>query len=93
MISVSICNSRITEQIKDSRFELDHYIHGEGSLRSSADDLAAIEVEFERGTVSEVSAITDIGSYLRAGGGKRIRPALLLLSSKAHGLYAGALSG
>lgn len=46
------------------------------------DDLAAIEAEFERGTVSRVSAITDIGSYLRAGGGKRIRPALLLLSSK-----------
>ena len=36
------------------------------------DDLAAIEAEFERGTISRVSAITDIGSYLRAGGGKRI---------------------
>ena len=46
------------------------------------EDLAAIEKEFERGTVSDVSAITDIGSYLRAGGGKRIRPALLLLSAK-----------
>ena len=46
------------------------------------DDLAAIEAEFERDTVSVVPAITDIGSYLRAGGGKRIRPALLLLSSK-----------
>jgi octaprenyl-diphosphate synthase len=46
------------------------------------DDLAAIEKEFERGTISEVRAITDIGSYLRAGGGKRIRPALLLLSAK-----------
>jgi octaprenyl-diphosphate synthase len=52
------------------------------------DDLAAIETEFERGTVSRVSAITDIGSYLRAGGGKRIRPALLLLSSKLMG-YTG----
>jgi octaprenyl-diphosphate synthase len=46
------------------------------------DDLAAIELEFERGTVSSVSDITDIGAYLRAGGGKRIRPALLLLSAK-----------
>lgn len=52
------------------------------------DDLSAIEAEFERGTVSQVSAITDIGSYLRAGGGKRIRPALLLLSSKLMG-YTG----
>src|SRR5438067_6454038 len=46
------------------------------------DDLAAIEREFGRDTVSGVMAITEIGEYLRAGGGKRIRPALLLLSSK-----------
>jgi octaprenyl-diphosphate synthase len=47
-----------------------------------ADDLTAIEREFGRDTVSSVRAITDIGEYLRAGGGKRIRPALLLLSAK-----------
>jgi octaprenyl-diphosphate synthase len=52
------------------------------------DDLAAIEVEFERDTVSDVAVITDIGAYLRAGGGKRIRPALLLLSAKLMG-YRG----
>ncbi|HLJ30078.1 MAG TPA: polyprenyl synthetase family protein [Candidatus Angelobacter sp.] len=46
------------------------------------DDLAAIEREFGRDTVSEVRAITDIGEHLRAGGGKRIRPALLLLCAK-----------
>jgi octaprenyl-diphosphate synthase len=46
------------------------------------DDLAAIEREFGRDTVSGVRAITDIGEYLRAGGGKRLRPALLLLSCK-----------
>ncbi len=46
------------------------------------DDLAAIEREFGRDTVSGVTAITEIGEYLREGGGKRIRPALLLLSSK-----------
>jgi len=46
------------------------------------DDLAAIEREFGRDTVSDVRAITEIGEYLRAGGGKRLRPALLLLSSK-----------
>ncbi len=46
------------------------------------DDLSAIEREFGRDTVSNVRAITDIGEYLRAGGGKRIRPALLLLGSK-----------
>lgn len=52
------------------------------------EDLAAIEAEFERGAVSEVPAITDIGAYLREGGGKRIRPALLLLSARLMD-YAG----
>jgi octaprenyl-diphosphate synthase len=46
------------------------------------DDLAAIEREFGRDTVSGVRAITEIGEYLRVGGGKRLRPALLLLSAK-----------
>jgi octaprenyl-diphosphate synthase len=46
------------------------------------EDLAAIEREFGRDTVSGVGAITEIGEYLRGGGGKRIRPALLLLASK-----------
>jgi len=51
-------------------------------------DLSAIEREFGRDTVSGVEAITEIGEYLRAGGGKRIRPMLLLLSSKLFD-YAG----
>ncbi len=46
------------------------------------DDLAEIEREFGRDTVSGVAAITEIGEHLRAGGGKRIRPALLLLAAK-----------
>jgi octaprenyl-diphosphate synthase len=52
------------------------------------DDIVAIEEQFERDTVSHVAAITEIGEYLRAGGGKRIRPALLLLSAKLFG-YQG----
>lgn len=52
------------------------------------DDLEAIEREFGRDTVSDVGAITEIGEYLRGGGGKRIRPVLLLLSSKLTG-YTG----
>ena len=46
------------------------------------DDLVALEREFGRDTVSQVTAITEIGEYLRAGGGKRIRPALLLLAAR-----------
>ena len=49
------------------------------------EDLAAIEREFGRYTVSNVGVITEIGEYLRAGGGKRIRPALLLLAAKLFG--------
>src|SRR5260370_7290880 len=49
------------------------------------DDLAAIEREFGRDTVSGVTAITEIGEYLRGGGGKRLRPALLLLATKLFG--------
>ena len=49
------------------------------------DDLTAIEREFERDAISDVGSITEISEYLRAGGGKRIRPALLLLSAKLCG--------
>jgi octaprenyl-diphosphate synthase len=49
------------------------------------DDLAAIEREFGRDTVSNVEVITEIGEYLRGGGGKRIRPTLLLLAAKLFG--------
>src|SRR5947207_1550675 len=57
-------------------------INGKEIFELLRDDLAAIEREFGRDTVSNVEAITEIGEYLRAGGGKRIRPALLLLSSR-----------
>jgi len=49
------------------------------------DDLAAIEREFASQSASPVDVITDIAQYLIAGGGKRIRPMLLLLSAKALG--------
>src|SRR6266550_2213031 len=57
-------------------------INGKEVFELLREDLAAIEREFGRDTVSEVEAITEIGEYLRGGGGKRIRPALLLLSAK-----------
>jgi len=52
------------------------------------DDLAAIELELGRDAASGVSTITEIAEYLRAGGGKRIRPSLLLLSAHMLG-YSG----
>jgi octaprenyl-diphosphate synthase len=52
------------------------------------DDLLAIEREFGSGCVSSVAAITEIAEYLREGGGKRLRPSLLLLSARAQGYTA-----
>jgi octaprenyl-diphosphate synthase len=46
------------------------------------EDLVAVEREFGGYSVSNVQAITEIGEYLRQGGGKRLRPALLLLAAK-----------
>jgi len=57
-------------------------INGKEIFELLHDDLLAIEAEFGQDTVSDVSAITEIGEYLREGGGKRIRPALLLLAAK-----------
>src|SRR5881275_3482802 len=57
-------------------------INGKEVFELLRDDLAAIEREFGRDTVAGVEAITEIGEYLRGGGGKRIRPALLLLSAR-----------
>jgi len=57
-------------------------INGQEIFALLREDLAAIEREFGRDTVSHVEAITEIGEYLRGGGGKRIRPMLLLLSSR-----------
>ena len=49
------------------------------------DDLAAIEQEFLKQSESPVEVVTDIAQYLMSGGGKRIRPLLLLLSAKSLG--------
>jgi len=51
------------------------------------DDLVAIEQELGRDAASGVSTITEIAEYLRGGGGKRIRPSLLLLSAHSLGYF------
>jgi len=63
-------------------------INGKEIFDLLRDDLVALEDEFGQDTVSGVQAITEIGEYLRAGGGKRIRPALLLFAAKLFG-YRG----
>ncbi len=55
------------------------------------EDLEAIEREFRGYSLAKVQAITEIGEYLRQGGGKRLRPALLLLASKLLGYGGGGV--
>jgi octaprenyl-diphosphate synthase len=48
-------------------------------------EMALVEANFERQASSNIQVINYLGKYLRASGGKRVRPALLLLSNYATG--------
>jgi octaprenyl-diphosphate synthase len=51
-------------------------------------DLEKVEIEFVRHLESQVALIPTIGHYIQQGGGKRIRPAVLLMSARMSG-YTG----
>ena len=51
------------------------------------DDLALVEDELARQSDTAFPAVSEIAAYLLGGGGKRLRPALLLLSAN----YAGRM--
>jgi octaprenyl-diphosphate synthase len=48
-------------------------------------ELALVEIEFERQAGSNIQVINYLGDYLRASGGKRVRPSLVILSNYATG--------
>lgn len=50
-----------------------------------ANELLQVELEFERQARSNVQVIDYLGEYLRASGGKRVRPALTILANYAVG--------
>src|SRR5436190_6214697 len=50
-----------------------------------ANELQQVEIEFERQARSNVQVIDYLGEYLRASGGKRVRPALTILSNYVVG--------
>ena len=52
------------------------------------EDLEAVEIEFARQVQSQVHVIPEIGNYLLKSGGKRVRPAVLLMSARLCG-YSG----
>ncbi len=57
------------------------------------DDLRQVEREFARHVQSQVAVIPDIGSYIQGGGGKRIRPAVLLMAARMAGYTGDASDG
>jgi octaprenyl-diphosphate synthase len=48
-------------------------------------EMRLVEEEYERQASSNIQVIDYLGEYLRASGGKRVRPALLILSNYASG--------
>jgi octaprenyl-diphosphate synthase len=54
-------------------------------FRSIQSEMDAVEEEFEKRARSNIQIITRIGQYLYHTGGKRVRPALLILSAKIFG--------
>src|SRR5687768_352120 len=48
-------------------------------------ELILVEAEFERQASSNIQVIDYLGEYLRSSGGKRVRPALLILANYVVG--------
>jgi octaprenyl-diphosphate synthase len=49
------------------------------------DEMGLVEAEFERQAKSNIQVIDYLGDYLRSSGGKRVRPALVILATYAAG--------
>lgn len=60
----------------------------EAVLALIGEDLKNVELQFKKDLQSDVPLIRKVGEYVLSSGGKRIRPALLLLSAKLCG-YLG----
>src|SRR4029079_12614761 len=54
------------------------------------DDLREVEREFARQVQSQVQLIPTIGSYIQDSGGKRVRPAVLLMAARMSGYQGDA---
>ncbi len=65
--------------------KLRHSISAREAFELVESDLQEVEREISVESVASVEAITTINQYLQAGGGKRLRPALLLLCNRLFG--------
>lgn len=54
-------------------------------------DLEQVELEFSRQVDSHIGLIPEIGRYIQDAGGKRVRPAVLLMAARLSG-YTGSLA-
>src|SRR6185369_5751243 len=66
-------------------FREDVHLTAQRIFGSVAAELLLVEAEFERQARSNIQVIAYIGEYLRRSGGKRVRPALTILSNYAVG--------
>src|SRR6266446_8798948 len=71
--------SSITASIEDPR------VSARRIFSMIANELGLVEIEFEKQARSNIQVIAYLGDYLRGSGGKRVRPALTLLSTFAVG--------
>lgn len=60
----------------------------DAALALIGEDLKNVELQFKKDLQSDVPLIRKVGEYVLSSGGKRIRPALLLLAAKLSG-YEG----
>ncbi len=51
-----------------------------------ASDLAAVDAEIRRQLQSDVALVNQVGDYIVGGGGKRLRPLLVVLAARAAGV-------
>jgi len=63
----------------------------QGIVRLVGDDLIRVEALFAEQARSDVHLVSEIGRYIREGGGKRVRPALLLLAATVEFIHAATL--
>ena len=59
----------------------------DAALALIGEDLKNVELQFKKDLQSDVPLIRKVGEYVLSSGGKRIRPALLLLSAKLCGYH------
>ncbi|MFZ4859524.1 MAG: polyprenyl synthetase family protein [Desulfuromonadaceae bacterium] len=60
----------------------------QAALNIIGDDLKLVELQFRKDLQSDVPLIRKVGEYVLSSGGKRVRPALLLLAARLCGYAA-----